>query len=145
MNTNNLLEQYVASNHFGEWLGMHFTVLEKGKVDYRLRVEEKHLATPKAAHGGVVSALVDAALGVCALSAVYENAQVVSTVEYKLNFLSPALLGDTLQAIARVEQQGKRLLIVSCDVMCVNRNNQVIAKALGTFNAYDAAKAGYVG
>jgi acyl-coenzyme A thioesterase PaaI-like protein len=52
-------------------------------------------------------------------------------------------LNDELVAKARVEQKGKRILIVSCDVVCSNRNDQLIAKALGTFNAYDAAKAGY--
>jgi acyl-coenzyme A thioesterase PaaI-like protein len=68
---------------------------------------------------------------------------VVSTVEYKTNFMNPALLNDQLKAVSKVEQKGKRLIIVSCDVFAVNRKDILIAKALGTFNSYDASKAGY--
>jgi len=42
-----------------------------------------------------------------------------------------------------MEQKGNRLIIVSGDIICPNRNNIVIAKALGTFNSYPAEKAGY--
>lgn len=138
-----LIEKYIENNFFGKLLGMDFTIVTEGQVEYRLKIARNHLATPQAAHGGVISALVDAALGVAGLSAVYKENKVVSTIEYKLNFLSPALLDDILVARARVDQKGNRLLIISCDVVCENRNNQFIAKAMGTFNAYDASKAGY--
>jgi len=138
-----LIERYITHNHFGRLIGMEFSVIEKGRVEYKLKVTEQHLATPQAAHGGLISSLVDAALGVAGLSAVHEENKVVSTVEYKINFLSPALLNDELLALAKVEQQGKRLLIISCDVMATNRKNVCVAKALGTFNSYDASKAGY--
>lgn len=138
-----LITKYIQSNLFGKHLGMNFLIVEPGRVEYLLKIEAHHLATPKAAHGGVISALADGALGVAGLSAVCHQNKVVSTVEYKINFLSPAFLNDELKAVAKVEQLGKRLMIVSCDIICTNRNNIAIAKALGTFNAYDAAKAGY--
>jgi uncharacterized protein (TIGR00369 family) len=140
---NNLIKKYIAYNNFGKLIGMDFKILNEGHVEYTLTINKNHLATPNSAHGGVIAALIDGALGVAGLSKVYKENKVVSTVEYKTNFMSPALLNDTLKAIAKVEQQGKRILIVSCDVFATNRNNIVIAKALGTFNAYDAAKAGY--
>ncbi len=138
-----LIDKYRQANHFGRLVSMDFKVVAEGQVDYFLTVKEEHLATPHAAHGGVVAALVDAALGVAGLSAVHTQNKVVSTIEYKLNFLAPALLNDELLARAKVEQKGNRILVISCDVFCVNRNNKLIAKSLGTFNAYDAAKAGY--
>lgn len=138
-----LIEKYIHDNHFGKLLGMDFKIVSDGQVEYYLTIKKEHLATPHAAHGGVIAALIDAALGVAGLSAVYKENRVVSTVEYKTNFLSPALLNDELVAKAKVEQQGKRLLIISCDVFCKTRENKPIAKALGTFNAYDASKAGY--
>ena len=122
---------------------MHFTIVSDGEINYFLKITNHHLATPLSAHGGVISALVDAALGVCALSAVHKENKVVSTVEYKTNFLAPAFLNDELVAHAKVLQKGKRILIVECDIICKNRENKLIAKAMGTFNAYDAAKAGY--
>lgn len=139
----NLIEKYIQQNHFGKFIGMHFEIITDGEINYFLKIETQHLATPQAAHGGAISALADAALGVCGLSAVHKENKVVSTVEYKINYLSPALLNDTLVAHAKVIQKGKRLLIIECNIFASNRNNQFIAKAIGTFNAYDAAKAGY--
>jgi uncharacterized protein (TIGR00369 family) len=138
-----LVERYVENNFFGKLIGMDFKIIEDGLIEYYLKIKKEHLATPHAAHGGAISALVDGALGVAGLSLVHKENKVVSTVEYKINFLSPAFLNDELTAIAKVEQKGNRILIISCDVICTGREGKMIAKALGTFNAYDAAKAGY--
>ena len=140
---NNLIEKYIAHNQFGRLLGMDFKIIDDGNLEYYLTVDKNHLATPLAAHGGLIAALIDGALGVAALSSVHKENKVISTVEYKTNFLNPALLNDKLKAVSKVEQKGKRLIIVSCDVYAVNRDNILIAKALGTFNSYDASKAGY--
>lgn len=144
MNLNKtLIEKYIENNHFGRLICMDFTIIAEGHVEYHLKISNNHLATPNAAHGGLISSLVDAALGISGLSAVFKENKVVSTVEYKINFLNPALLHDELNAVAKVEQKGKRLLIICCDVFALNRNNTLIAKAIGTFNCYDASKAGY--
>jgi len=139
----NLIDKYISQNHFGESLGMNFKIIEHGLIHYYLKIEDKHLATPNAAHGGVISALMDALLGVTGLSAVEKENKVVSTIEFKINFLSPALLNDQLIGIGKLEQKGNRLLVISGDIICENRNNQIIAKGIGTFNAYPAEKAGY--
>jgi len=138
-----LIEQYIANNHFGKTLGMDFKIIEPGLVHYYLKIKDEHLATPLAAHGGVISALMDGLLGVTALSGVQQDKKVVSTVEFKINFLAPALLNDELQGIGKIEQKGNRLVIVSGDIISTNKNNQIIAKAIGTFNAYPAEKAGF--
>ena len=140
-----IIEQYIQHNHFGKTLGMDFKIIEPGLIHYSLTITKDHLATPLASHGGVISALMDALLGVTALSAVYQDNKVVSTVEFKINFLAPALLDDELLGIGKVEQKGNRLVITSGDIICPERNNTVIAKALGTFNAYPAEKAGFKG
>jgi len=140
---NNLIEKYIANNHFGSFLGMDFKIISDGHLEYNLTISKNHLATPLAAHGGVIAALIDGALGVAALSSVHKENKVISTVEYKTNFINPALLNDKLKAVAKVEKKGNRLIVVSCDVLAINRDNILIAKALGTFNSYDASKAGY--
>src|ERR1700741_1509840 len=101
-----LVDQYIAANNFGRTLGMEHQIIEPGVVHYRMTIKKEHLATPLAAHGGVISALMDGLLGVTALSSVYEDKKVVSTVEFKINFLSPALLDDELLGIGKVEQKG---------------------------------------
>ena len=137
------IEKYIESNFFGQLVGMSFTIVAEGEVDYYLTITKDHLATPHAAHGGVIATLADSALGVAGLSSVYKENKVVSTVEYKVNFLAPALLGDALIAKAKIDQKGKHILVISCDIFCANRQNKLLAKAMGTFNVYDAAKAGY--
>jgi uncharacterized protein (TIGR00369 family) len=143
MTQNGLIEKYIENNFFGKLIGMDFKIIEEGIVEYYITINKNHLATPNAAHGGVVSSLIDGALGVAGLSLVAKENKVVSTIEYKLNFLAPTFLNDQLIAKAKVEQKGNRLLIISCDVFCINRKNILIAKALGTFNTYSAEKAGY--
>ena len=138
-----LIEQYISHNHFGKTLGMEFKIIEPGLVHYFITIKSNHLATPKAAHGGVISALMDGLLGVTALSVSAPENKIISTVEFKINFLAPALLDDKLIGIGKVEQKGNRLIIVSGDIICPERNNVVIAKAIGTFNSYPAEKAGY--
>lgn len=138
-----LIEQYVSNNHFGKTLGMEFKIIEPGLVHYFITIKQEHLATPLAAHGGVISALMDGLLGVTALSVSANEHHIVSTIEFKINFLSAAFEGDTLQGIGKVENQGKRLIVISGDIICPKRNNIVIAKAMGTFNTYPAEKAGY--
>lgn len=138
-----IIEQYIANNHFGKTLGMNFKIVEPGLVHYFIKINKEHLATPLAAHGGVISALMDGLLGVAALSVSAQENKVVSTVEFKINFLAPALLDDELIGIGKVEQQGKRLIISSGDIICQKRDNVLIAKAIGTFNAYPAEKAGF--
>ena len=138
-----LIEQYIANNHFGKTLGMDFKIIEPGLVHYFITIKQEHLATPLAAHGGVISALMDGLLGVTALSVSSKDDHIVSTIEFKINFLSAAFEGDTLQGIGKVENQGKRLIVTSGDIICPARDNAVIAKAMGTFNTYPAEKAGY--
>lgn len=141
---NTLIDKYNQQNYFGKLIGMEFKVVREGSVEYYLTIKEDHLATPHAAHGGVMATLVDAALGTAGLSLVAPENKAVSTIEFKINYLAPALLDDELVAKAKVEQKGNRILVVSCDVFCTNRDNKLLAKAMGTFNSYDAVKAGYI-
>jgi uncharacterized protein (TIGR00369 family) len=140
----NIIEQYIEHNHFGKSIGMNFTIIEPGLIHYVLKITPNHLATPLAAHGGVISALMDGLIGVTGLSAVAHENNIISTIEFKLNFMSPALLHDELLGIGKIEQQGKRLMVVSGEISCPQRNNVVIAKGLGTLNIYPAEKAGFV-
>ena len=93
LQNNKLIQQYIDFNQFGKLIGMNFKVISEGNIEYYLTIDSKHLATPKASRGGVVSALIDAALGVAGLSAVCESSRVVSTIEMGVHFLLPAFLG----------------------------------------------------
>lgn len=133
-----ILSLYKKSNKFGALLEMDLTVLKQGLVKYVLEIKDKHLATPVAAHGGVLAGLIDGTLGVAALSEVAERQKVVSTVELKINFLKPVSLGDILTAEGEVISAGNRLIFTEAKV--TNQKGILVAKASGTFNAYPAKK-----
>ena len=136
-----LIEQYKKTNAFGELMGMDLLSYEDGKVEYQLTISEKHLATPIAAHGGVISALMDGLLGVTALTVSAKNQCVVSTIEFKLNYLKPVILGDQLKGSSKILSQGKRLIVVEGEIH--NQNGVLISKGQGTFNAYPKEKTGF--
>lgn len=135
-----IIETYKRTNRFGDDLGMQLSIVQPGEIEYKLVVSDKHMATPVAAHGGVIATLMDGTLGVAALSLVVEQGKVVSTIELKLNFLSPARLGDTLIATGKVVQAGSRIIYAEGEIR--NQKNELVAKGSGTFNAYPAEKAG---
>jgi len=132
---------YVNANNFGRLLGMNFQITQPGEVEYLMTVCDEHLATPFAAHGGSISALMDATMGVCALSQVIEKGKVVSTIELKISFLSPGFKGDTLCGKASIIKDGKRLIFVEGEIR--NQKGELVAIATGTFNSYPAEKAGF--
>ncbi len=133
-----IIQQYIAWNRFGDLLGMDFEVKGKGHVLYQMAVKEHHLATPFAAHGGSVAALIDAALGVACLTEVCEEMKVVSTVNLTISYLVPALKDDVLTADARVIRSGKRILFVEGKV--TNQDGGLVATASATMNAYPVSK-----
>lgn len=141
LNNDPLIIAYVDQNQFGKLLGMNFNIKEVGVVEYFLKIEDKHLATPKAAHGGVVSALLDATVGVGALSTVCAEEKVVATVEMKVTFFSPAFLNDVLVCTSELMKKGNRLIFMEAKVH--NQDGKLIAKSSATLNAYSMEKAGY--
>jgi len=133
-----VIRKYHEWNHFGVLLGMDFTIPVKGSVVYTMKITEKHLATPIAAHGGSVAALMDATLGVACLSQVCEEGRIVSTVSFSIQYLAPARLNDVLTATAQVVKSGKRLQFVEGKI--VNQHGELVAMANGTMNAYPLEK-----
>ncbi len=133
-----IIQQYIVWNRFGDLLGMDFEVEKKGHVIYKMQVKADHLATPFAAHGGSVAALIDAALGVACLTEVCEEMKVVSTVNLTISYLIPALREDVLTADARVIKSGRRILFVEGKVS--NQKGELVAIASATMNAYPVSK-----
>ena len=141
LNKHTLIIDYILQNNFGRLLGMNFTILSPGIVSYSLSINKSHLATPVAVHGGVVASLLDATVGVGALSAVCEVGKVVSTVELSISYLSPSFLNDQLTATSELVKLGHKLIFMEAKV--VNQNGALIAKATAILNAYPKEKAGY--
>jgi uncharacterized protein (TIGR00369 family) len=68
-------------------------------------------------HAGVVATILDSACGYAALTLAATGAQVL-TVEYKVNFLSPAD-GELLLARGEVKRAGRTVTVCSGDVLAL--------------------------
>jgi uncharacterized protein (TIGR00369 family) len=141
LNNDPIIQAYKKGNNFGRLLGMEFEITAPGKLIYAIAIDERHLAVPFAAHGGVVASLMDSTLGISALSLVCTEGMIVSTVEMKLNFLAPVRPGEKLRGTSMVLSQGKRIVVTEAEVR--NQDHVLVAKGTGTFNAYPKEKAGY--
>lgn len=133
-----ILELYNTINHFGNDHGMVYEVIKPGEVKYTMTIQERHLSGPGVAHGGMIAGFMDAVIGVAALSLVVEEGMLVSTVEFKINYLRPVRLGSVITGYGKVDSRGSRILVSSGEI--VDEKGVVLAKALGTFNAYPAEK-----
>lgn len=133
-----LIDIYHKVNHFGRENSMKLTIVNPGEIIYEMEVLEKHLATKTTIHGGMVAAMMDGVLGVAALTDVANQKKLVATVEFKINYFKPAYLGDKLKGLGRVDFRGNRIIATSGEIY--NQNNELVAKAMGTFNAYPVEK-----
>jgi uncharacterized protein (TIGR00369 family) len=141
MQLNSLIVSYIAQNNFGRLLGMQFEIEEPGKVIYTLQTNADHLATPLAVHGGCTAALLDATMGVGALSLVCDKNKVVATLEMKASFLKSIFVNEQLTAESIVVKKGRSLIFMEAEVY--NQKKQLVAKSSGTFTVMDAENSGY--
>ncbi|UOG74490.1 PaaI family thioesterase [Hymenobacter tibetensis] len=135
-----LVAIYNQINQYGRANGMELTVRKPGEVMYTMTIRDEHLSSPGTCHGGVVAGLMDAVLGAAALSLAFTAGELVSTVEFKINYLHPVRLHDHLVARGTVEHSGKTLIMSSASIECPTRDGLVVARGMGTFNRYPADK-----
>jgi len=133
-----ILSAYNHGNNFGRLLGMEFTVLENGEIEYTLKICNDHLATSSTAHGGVIAAFADALLGVGALSKAAEFGNIVSTVEFKVSYFKPVKINDFIIGRTILLKAGKSIIFMEGEIR--NDRDELVAKANGTFNQYPAQK-----
>jgi uncharacterized protein (TIGR00369 family) len=82
----------------------------------------------------VLTAIVDVACGYAAMTLMPSGASVL-TIEYKVNFLSPAQ-GDRMVARGRVVRPGRTVTVCSGDVVAIaGGNEKVVATMLATMAA----------
>jgi 1,4-dihydroxy-2-naphthoyl-CoA hydrolase len=120
-----------ADNHHAggliEMLGVTTVDVGPGRLVCRLPVTERLMNGFGAAHGGVVSALVDHVLGAVCLPVVPPGSW-PATAEYKINLLAPAHPGD-MEAISTIRSMSSRTAVVCVDVVNCGRT---VALAQGT-------------
>ena len=123
----NRLSGGTAGSGLPAYLQIKTTSVEPGRLTCELPVTEELLNPFGAAHGGVVSALIDHALGAVCLPVVPRGSW-PATQEFKLNFLAPARPGR-MSVEAYIVSMSKRTVIVRIDV---TNNGRLVGAAQGT-------------
>ena len=129
-----IIDKYIESNEFGRLLGIDFSIEKPGICVYSLEVDTKHAAIPRVAHGGFIAALMDATMGVGALSLVCDEMKVVSTIEIKTSFINPVLTNSRVTCKSFCIRRGKSIVFMEAEL--TDSTNRLLAKGSGSFNAY---------
>ncbi|WP_296447000.1 PaaI family thioesterase [Rhodoferax sp. UBA5149] len=103
-------------------------------IQLALEIREAHCNSRGFAHGGLISALADNAMGYSAVrqARTHEGTEKVSavTVSLAVDFIDVARVGDCLEFQPTLLKVGRTLAFVDCRVVCGER---LIARASASF------------
>lgn len=126
-----MLQNNYSGNQTGgglpAYLGITTDSVGPGRLTCGLTVTDELLNPFGAAHGGVVSALIDHALGAVCFPVIPRGSW-PATQEFKLNFTAPARPG-AMTAEAQIVSLSKRTAIVRIDVL---NEGRLVCAAQGT-------------
>ncbi|HSK72215.1 MAG TPA: PaaI family thioesterase [Pyrinomonadaceae bacterium] len=112
-------------------LGANLTEVSPGKVAIEMPFNENFTQQHEFIHAGIISAIVDSACGYAAFSLMPADAEVLS-IEYKVNFLSPAI-GEKFIARGQVVKAGRTITVCEGDVTAINEGKEkTVATMLAT-------------
>ena len=82
-------------------------------------------------HAGIITSVVDSACGYAAYTLMPADSEVL-TIEYKVNFMSPAK-GEKFLGIGRVLKPGRKITVCSGDVIAMDKGKEkMVATMLAT-------------
>ncbi len=104
-----------------ELFGMKIEKVEPGKADVIMTVTENQLNAASLCHGGAIFSLADVAFALACNS----HGIMALALEVSINYLRPAKKGETLKAMAREKNLGKRTGLYIVEV--VNEKGKKVA------------------
>ena len=117
---------------FNSYLGVQIERLEKGEAVATLRLAAHHLNARGVVHGGVISSLLDTALGGAVISAIPREWW-CATASLSVQYLEGA--GDgLLKATGRVIRKGRRVAFAGGEV--VDESGRTVAAAQGSWHLW---------
>jgi len=103
---------------------------EKGQAIFSFEPQEFHYNPIGSVHGGVISAILDSAMG-CTIHSVLEAGTRYTTLELKVNFIKAITIKTgKLQAIGKIIHSGKSTALVEAQL--IDANGTLYAHAVST-------------
>lgn len=113
--------------------------LEKGYVESKLKILNRHLQQDQYVHAGVIATMADHTAGYAAFSLVPDGYRIL-TIEFKINFLNPAF-GASLICRSRILREGGQILVGESEVFDQRAEGEVlVAKAIVTLRSIHQSK-----
>jgi acyl-CoA thioesterase len=127
----------LAGSPFHRWAGIELVRAEPGEVEVAMRVEQHHLNLLGTAHGGMVAALADTAMGL-AVRTLAEPGTVHVTAQLNVHYLAPGRRGR-VSAVGRLVAGGD-VRYAEADVFAPR--GRLLARASATFVAAGRGRLG---
>lgn len=125
--------EYAHSISVYNYLDLRVISLDKGRAVVEMKVGMYLTNSHGKAHGGILAAFVDSAMGVAIRTL---DIRVV-TIEMNINFLGPVNRDEVLVTDARVVHAGRSMIVAEADV---RRGDGLVAKSRATFFAVKEEK-----
>jgi uncharacterized protein (TIGR00369 family) len=109
-------------------LGADLVRVEAGHIEVALPFSDRITQQQGFFHGAAVATIADVAGGYAALSLMPAGSEVV-TVEYKINFVKPAI-GERLTAVGDVIRAGRSITVCRVDVFANSKGAQSLCAIL---------------
>ena len=121
-----------ATTPFNDLLGTRCVLKEAGRTRYELAVGPQHLNKRGVAHGGVVTSLLDTALGAAVVSSIQPE-EWTGTLELSVQFREPVIPGVII-AEGRVARRGKAVAFAEGEIR--DSAGRILATAHGVWTIW---------
>lgn len=127
-----LMEEIIP---FNRYLGVRMTKGEAGLVRLEVPFREELIGDPTrpALHGGVMSALADAAGGGAVWISIDDDRARISTIDLRIDYLRPGR-PETLAAEAKIVRIGNRVGVADVRLFHPSNEEETIATGKGVYN-----------
>jgi acyl-coenzyme A thioesterase 13 len=121
-----------ATTPFNELLGSRCVLKEPGRTRYELTVGPQHLNKRGVAHGGVVTSLLDTALGAAVVASI-RTEEWTGTLELSVQFREPVFPG-LITAEGRVARRGRTVAFSEGEIR--DAAGKILATAHGVWTIW---------
>ena len=114
---------------YAKLLGIKLVQIDSGTATLKMPVRKRLTQNHGVVHGGATASLIDSATAFAIIS-LLEPQEKVTTVDLTISYLRPVTKGS-LNCAAKVLRSGRRLLVVSAEVL--DDSQRLVATALSTY------------
>lgn len=122
-------EMLMENNNFRKLIGVQIKDIREGYAVLSIPIHENLLQAGNMVHGGVLSVLIDSAIG-SAIRTVLEHDEFAVTAEMNINYFRPAIKGKIL-AEGKLVNKGKQLVVGVGDIK--DEEGRLLATGRATF------------